>query len=751
MVTAPRISTSSIARWAAVHPWWTLTLWLGGLLISGALILALLPSATTTDQGFTFDPESKIARDLLEERMTGPAEVQEIAVIRSERFTVDDAEYERHVTQLTQAWQDLGPAVIRFESGRPSIATYYLTGNEAFVSPDRHTTIVPITMAGGLDEANANIDSVLEVANTVGSTDSFSTHVAGPASIGHDFQTVAEEDLRRGETIGVLVALVILLLVFRAVGAAWIPIVLAFVSIGVATAAVAVIGQAYQLSFFVTNMITMIGLAVGIDYTLFIIARYREERSEGLDKISAIARAGATAGKAVTFSGITVVLALIGMIIVPTTVFFSLGLGAVLVVIVAVLASTTVLPAILSLMGDRVDAWQIRLPARRSRAGANGVAGFWNRVTYVVMRHPWPALILTGGLLIAASMPYFNINTGAAGVSTLPENFQSKRAFDVLKSEFPNALGGLASADIVIDGKADSPEVRVAVGRLKEMLAEDPVFGDAEYQVNEPGDLGLLKAVIKADGASKLATEKVRFLRDELIPAAGFPTQVYVGGQTALNVDFFEVADTWTPIVIAFVLSLSFILLTIVFRSVVVPIKAIVLNLLSVGTAYGLLVLVLQEGFLIDLFGFRQVETVEAWLPVFLFSILFGLSMDYEVFLLSRIRERYDQTGINSESVAFGVRSTAGIITGAALIMVVVFAGFAMGELTMFQQLGFGLGVAILVDATVIRAILVPATMRLLGDRNWYLPKALAWLPDVRIEAGDRRAAPSGAQDGKGS
>jgi RND superfamily putative drug exporter len=259
---------------------------------------------------------------------------------------------------------------------------------------------------------------------------------------------------------------------------------------------------------------------------------------------------------------------------------------------------------------------------------------------------------------------------------------------------------------------------------------------------------------LKVGATTDAAAEGIRDLRRRDIPAAGIPAEVFVGGDTAFNVDFFNLTDTWQPIVFAFVLALSFVLLTIVFRSVVVPVKAIILNLLSVGAAYGLLVLVFQRGFAADILGFQKVEVIEAWIPLFLFSVLFGLSMDYEVFLLSRIRERYDQTRNNEESVAFGLRSTASIITGAALIMVAVFAGFALGDLVMFQQLGFGLGVAVFVDATVIRSILVPSTMKMLGSFNWYLPRFLHWLPDFRAEVPDAHAqrpagAPAGGAAGK--
>lgn len=742
------LSTERIARSSASHPWRTVLIWAAATVVAVVLIGTLFSSATTTDSDFTFEPPSKKALRLLED-WRGPVQIREVAVIRSDSLTVDDPAYKAHVEGFTDALVRLGPEVIRFEDERPQITNYYMTGIEAFVSTDRRTTVMPFTMAGDFDQANESIEDVLDAAVEAERTSGVETILAGPASISTDFRKAALD--RSGEMIGIGAAIIILLFVFRAAGAAWIPIVMAVVSIILAVAAASVIGQFFKLSFFVATMISMIGLAVGIDYSLFTIARYREERAGGREKIDAIARSGATATRAVLFSGLTVVFALLGMVIVPTTVFLSLGLGAILVVIIAVLASMTLLPAILSLMGDRVDALKIPFIGGTTRPVDDVGSGFWVTVTHIVMRNPWPALIIVGGLLIAATIPYFQINTGSSGISTLPDTFRAKRAFEILEADFPGMLGGVSFADIVIEGAADSPEVRAGIERLRESLDGDPVFGATAYEASEAGDVGLLSAVMTIDGFSGEATDAVRNLRENLIPDANIPASVYVGGGTAQNLDFVELADRWTPIVIVFVLSLSFVLLTVVFRSLVVPIKAIILNLLSVGAAYGLLVLVIQKGFLIDLFGFKQVESIEAWLPVFLFSILFGLSMDYEVFLLSRIRERYDQTGMNTDSVAFGLRTTAGLITGAALIMVAVFGGFAMGELTMFQQMGFGLGVAILVDATIIRSILVPATMKLLGDWNWYLPGFLSWLPDVRVEVTEIRPAPAGAQENEKS
>ena len=350
------------------------------------------------------------------------------------------------------------------------------------------------------------------------------------------------------------------------------------------------------------------------------------------------------------------------------------------------------------------------------------------------MRRPVVSLILGGGLLIAAAVPYVTINTSTSGVSTFPADLRMTKGFVALQEEFGASLS--SPAQVVIDGQIDGEAVQTALATLRADVAADDGFGLPSLDVNDAGDFAVLNVPVAGDPESEPSREAVARLRDEYVPAAfaSAGVAVLVGGQTAEDLDFVDLTNRYQPIVIALVLALSFVLLTLVFRSIVVPLKAIVLNLLSVGAAYGLLVLVFQHGVGANLFGFEETDGLQPWLPLFLFTILFGLSMDYHVFLLSRIRERYDETGDNTESVAFGVRSTAGLITGAALIMVAVFGGFAAGDLVQLQQMGFGLAVAVLIDATIVRTVLVPASMKLLGDRNWYLPSFLEWLPDLRVE-----------------
>jgi RND superfamily putative drug exporter len=418
---------------------------------------------------------------------------------------------------------------------------------------------------------------------------------------------------------------------------------------------------------------------------------------------------------------------MVGLLLVQSTIMRSLAAGAILVGIVSVVAALTLLPAVLSLLGDKVN--RLRLPyfGRRRRESP-----MWSAIVRKVQARPVVSLVLAVAVLLAAAAPTLTLKIGAAGIATLPDRLTSKQGYLALERSFPAA--GADPAEIVVP--AGSPEAQAAVGRLTERLAQDPDFGTPAVERSSDGAAVLVRVPVAADAVSDRALDAVERLRAEYVPAAfaGTGLEPLVTGTTAENIDYFDVMRSWLPIVFVFVLGLSFVLLTAAFRSIVVAATAIGLNLLSVGAAYGLTVAVFQHGVGADLLGFQQADTIEAWVPLFLFAVLFGLSMDYQVFLLSRIRERFAATGDTSEAIAFGIGSTARIITGAALIIVAVFAGFAAGDLVMFQQMGFGVAVALLIDATIVRSVLVPAVMQLLGERNWYLPRWLDWIPHVEVE-----------------
>ena len=730
------LSTAGLARASARHPWRTLTLWLAIIIVAGVLA-ARMGGALNSSSDFTNTPDSKRAEQLLKARMTGGQPLTETIVVQSQRATVDDPAF-RTVVDQTLARLLAMPDVVA------STTSYYQAtaagdpAAAAMVSMDRRTTIIPATLVGTYDDlANRGAGYLAAAVGAAGN--GFAVYSVGDLSLSEVYGKIADDDLSKDLAVGLPSALVVLVVVFGALVAAGLPILLGLVSIFVATGLTAVVARVIAMSDEVQIMITMIGLAVGIDYALFVIERYREERRHGLAKQDAIARAGGTAGKAVFFSGGAVILALMGMFLIPVGVFHSLAVGAILAVLVAVLATQTFVPALLGLLGDKID-W----PRRRKEPVATGASqpghdigmihrGFWGLVTRAVMARPILALLLAATILVGAGLPVIGLSTGQSGIESLPES-SVKAGYEILAREF--YAGEIDPVRIVVDTKAADPRLKTSVANLNAALANDSLYGPATVATNDARDLTLVSVPMTVDPNEPAAYDAIAHLRASIVPAAFGPLadQVYVGGASAEAADFNTVLRTYTPLVFAFVLGMSFLLLMIAFRSIVVPALAILLNLLSVAAAYGLLVLVFQKGVGAQSLGLIQTENITAWLPVFLFCVLFGLSMDYHVFLLSRIREHFDRTGRNDESVAFGLRATAKIITGAALIMVAVFGAFASGRMVEIQQMGFGLAAAVLIDATVVRSILVPASMKLLGNRNWYLPRWLRWLPDPRIE-----------------
>ena len=744
--------TEWLARFSARKPYWVLGVWLVLLLVGGALavdgeiapgepLVDVIDSATTTELSLSASAESSRAEALLEERLRGPQQLRELVIVQSETLTVQDPAFRAKVEKVYADASALGGGVLT-----PGPNFYNATDilvRQGLVSLDGRTTIMPMDMTGDYEEAVDNVEQLLEVVEHADEEDDFRVLLIGDASVAHEQNELSEQDLRQGERVGIPVALIILLVLFGTVVAVIMPIGLAVVCIAVAMGITALIGQVFDLVFFVTLMIIMIGLAVGIDYSLLIISRFRDELGRGVEKADAIARAGATAGRTVLFSGLTVVIALCGILIVPFSFFQALGLGAILVVLVSLAGTLTILPASLAILGNGVNRWPVPFLGRRqSQATQSGEEGhgFWDRVTHAVMRYPVVSIIAVSVPMVVIILFYFfwpGIKTGLNGVDVFPEGAQTREAFFVIEEAFPFGFGAVNPTEIVIDGAIDSPAVQGAVGSLMTSLATHQGLTVVPFPtVNEARDLAMVTVLIPGEASSVEAVDVITRIRDEYIPSAfqGVDAEVLVGGTSAITADVFDIVDRYTIPVFAFVLGFSFVVLMLVFRSIVIPIKAVLMNLLSVGTAYGLMVLVFQRGIGADLLGFQKAEVIDVWIPLFLFSILFGLSMDYHVFLLSRIRERYDKVGDNAEAVAFGLRSTAGIITGAALIMVAVFGAFASGDTIINQQVGFGLAVAVILDATLVRSVLVPASMEVLGKRNWYLPSWLHWLPDLRVE-----------------
>lgn len=824
-----RINLESLARASSRHPWRVIVVWVLVVVAMGVASSAFLKSALTNDIAFTNHPESVRAQTAIEDRVTGKQRDTEFLIVKNPDLSVDDPAFEQYVRKVQQDVLALGDTVLAPppEGQQSSVVTVYDLRAAADAAPDAQTkaalaeqaaqlvskdgtgTLVPVPIVN--IEADT-IDALREVVSSE-QPDGFQLLLAGQGTLQDDSLHVAEEDLRKGETIGIAVALVVLVIVFGAIAAALLPIGIAMAAIPIALGLVGLISELFGVKFsvFTQNIASMIGLAVGIDYSLFIVARYREERIKGFDKLGSIEATGATASRAVFFSGLTVVFALMGMFILPTTIFRSMAAGAILVVLASLAATMTLLPALLGKIGDRVNApYLSRVPAALAFVGlvvASGViggvlaaigvpgglvalvsvvtffgglvmltrligrpgsrlerfrkddsrgfdpqGGFWDRFTRVIMGRPVVSLVAAVVVLGSLGMIYFSINKGTTqSAASLPDDVESKKAFLSLVNDF--GLGGQTQpVQLFVDAPVNDPATQQTIAALQQGIAQIPALSPkTTLQPALDGSAVVVDVIPTGDAFGQATFDAVKQLRDEVVPAATQKTgiEVLVGGQPAFFTDFLAVTDTYQPIVLAFVLGLSFLLMMMVFRSIVVPLKAVIMNLLSVGAAYGAIVLVFQHqsngvlnaihDFALKVcnalgFPFKEVAAIEAWLPLMLFSILFGLSMDYHVFLLSRIKEEYDKTGDNDEAVAYGLRTTAGIITGAAIIMVVVFTAFAAGRLVPLQQMGFGLAVAVFLDATVVRSILVPSTMKLLGDRNWYLPKWLEWLPNLKVE-----------------
>ena len=705
--------TERLARACAAHPRWTLALWGVAVVVAIALVGATnLMGRLTTQAHVIGSPQSERAIQEIEKAFP-----QVAAQLKGDVILV------RYPAQSLQAEEFEGKllsALHRLEKAG-QVSHVKVVG----LSRDQRSLLVSVLIAS--DAAAKQVEDALAKE----SHGPFSAVVTGYRSVNYDFGQQAQKDLEGGELgLGLPVALIILMLVFGAVVAGLVPLLMAILSIIVALGMVAIVSLEFTLSTFTINMLTGMGLALGIDYSLFVVSRYREERAHGLSKEDAIARTGATASRAVLFSGTTFIIALLGMFIVPTSIMRSLALGAILVGITSVAAALTLLPALLSMWGDGINRGRIPYVGRNVGRSDAAEGRFWHGIVTAVLRHPAIALTVSVTGLLALALPVFGMHIGANGITTLPDTTPSKQGYVAVQRAFPTDNPEPVRIVAVGGGAAAQRDMQ----KLGFRLAADPRFGPTK--LDRAGNTLLLVVPLRGDPVGKTQVAAVRNLRSHTIPSlfADSGAKVYVGGVTSENIDYFDAVSNPTPYVLIFVLSLSFILLTVAFRSIVVALVSVLLNLLSVGAAYGLLTLIFLDGHGAGLFGFKHTHAIDAWVPLFLFSVLFGLSMDYQVFLMSRIKERYDVSGSTREAVTWGVSSTARIITGAALIIVAVFAGFASGELVQFQQMGFGVAIALLLDATVIRSVVLPATLGLLDSRTWYLPRWLEWLPHADIE-----------------
>ena len=729
------LSPQSLAGSSARHPWRTLAAWV--LLLVAVTFLGNTFAGPTTGEGsgFTNDPDSQVGTELIEKHFGADTTSSETIVLHSESLTVDDPAF-RAVVDDTVAGLDAWQGDIASLTNYYDLADAGAPEAESLVSADRNSLIIPVAFNQD-DEAYEERGGEWIADAQAAATDDVQVYAVGDLS-SSVFGDIAEEDLSKEVSIGLPVAGLVLLVVFGALIAPILPLAIGIVSIAITTGFVLLLANVLVLDSTTLSLVSMIGLAVGIDYALFFFERFREERRGGAHKIDAIERAGGSAGKAVMFSGATVILALLGLMLLPINFFQAMGISAALVVVVAVAAAMTLLPAMVRLIGDWANAPRFGLMRKLKRQDRTGYSefetkigtGLWGHLASAVMRRPVAWLVASLAVLLLLAAPVLSMNIGSQESSSLPDT-DFTRGFTILADDF--SAGMDAPVRIVVSGDANDDE---AVQAFVTTLESDAAFGSVATETSPDGEITVVNAITRADPYSHEAEDVVKNLRDEVVPAAfgGQAGEVYIAGDTADTIDFDSALIDNLPVVFAFVLGLSFLLLLVAFRSILVPVTSILMNLLSVAAAYGAVVAVFQYGIGASLFGFTEVDTITNWFPVMLFSILFGLSMDYHVFLLSRVREHFDHTGDNDEAVRVGLQQTGRLITGAALIMVAVFGSFAGGRLVEMQQMGFGLAVAVLIDATLIRTILVPAVLKLLGRANWWFPRILHWLPDVRVE-----------------
>ncbi len=732
---------------------------LGWVAVVAAAMAACAAIPAETDVSGEVPGEAGAAQALYRERFgEEQAPAQEIVVFSSLSRTVDDPVYretvENLMTQLTALrWTETqvrgGTTVVSSERIVSGTLTYYDVGvpREAspFVAPSGggDVSFALVDLQDDPFVAKEHIQPVLDTVKTAeASADGFTIESGGGASVYKQVDTIIQQDLALALVLNLCVTMVILLLVFRAPLAAVIPLALALAAVVTATGILNLISKIRPVALVSSEMVLLMGLATGIDYALFVISRFRSERRQGRSKDEALRVATGTSGKAVVFAGCTVVLAVGGMFLVGDPTFTSIGLACIVVVLLAVIMSVSLLPALLAMLADQID--RFSLPFLGSGGDGGGVWGF---ITDHVLARPVVLATVTLIALLAAAWPLTTINLGFNGAKGLPDAVEAKKALITLQNKF--TLGLFSPAAVIIDAGKDknvySQDIQSRVQQMEEGVQAETVSTDnpdAPYgapiqtSIDDAGDAEVIRIPLNADLGEQKAIDAVNHLRKDIVPAAfgGSSAKAYVGGDTAANIDFRSNILFRTPFVFAFVLGLAFLILLLAFRSIVIAIKAIILNLLSVGAAYGLLVLVFQKGWLLEgVLGFKATGIIESWLPLALFAILFGLSMDYHMFVLSRIKEAHEHGASSDESVSVGVKATAGTITSAAIVMVAVAMIFAFTRYIAVKQFGFGLAVAILIDATVIRSILLPASMKLLGDWNWYLPRWLEWLPRVRM------------------
>jgi anti-anti-sigma factor len=713
------------AHWSAHHRKKAILGWLAFVVV-GMFLIANVGIETIAEEDLgngDSKKEAQIVADGFPDRAS-----EEVLVQGRDRVTARDPRFAEGV-------RDIERSLARFKTVR-DVQSPLDPGNDSQISENGRSALVTFDLLGDEDQLDTRIEPVLAAMRRVQADHpELRVEEFGGASAGKALSENFEDDLRKAETLSLPITLVILVLAFGSLVAAGIPLLLAFSAVIATLGLVGLVSQVVPFDESISSVVLLIGLAVGVDYSLFYLRREREERCTGCPEEKALLTAAATSGRAVLVSGCTVMIAMAGMYFTGDPTFISFGTGTILVVAVAMLGSLTVLPAVLSKLGDRVE--KGRVPFLKGlRAEDRGEGGVWSAIVDRVLRRPVISAVLAGGVLIVLAIPAFSMHTVSTGIQGIPKDLPIMQTYDRIQAAFP---GDPLAAEVAVTAPdVNSPEMRTAITRMRIRAISTGGYREpVTIVINPQRTVASISMPIAGNGTDETSDAALATLRDEVIPATigrAPGAEAFVGGMTAQSVDFNDLVKARAPLVFVFVLGLAFLLLMVTFRSIVIPIKAIVLNLLSVGAAYGVLVWVFQYGNLESLLGFESIEGITSWLPLFLFVLLFGLSMDYHVFILSRVRESFDKGMSTEAAVSHGIKSTAGVVTSAAIVMVGVFGVFATLSALDFKMMGVGLAVAVLIDATIIRAVLLPASMKLLGDWNWYLPRRLEWLPKVAQE-----------------
>ncbi|MGZ4354867.1 MAG: MMPL family transporter [Gaiellaceae bacterium] len=713
-----------MGRWSASH-WKTATFGWLALVVAAVFVGGHVGTKNLDPQKSGSGESGRVDRISADEFKRNK---QEMILIQSRTEVATDPAFVHTIQDATRTLAKL-PIVVNVHS--PLVGAY-----ENQISSDRHSALVQFELneTDTTKAEKAVVPVEAAVAKLAARHPSLRVEQFGDASAKKALDAVFKHDLEKAGELSVPITLAILVAAFGALVAAGIPLLLALTAVFLTMGLVALPSHWIPLDQNVSAVILLVGLAVGVDYSMFYLKREREERAAGRSPEAALEAAAATSGRAVIVSGLTVMIAMAGMFFAGDATFKGFGLATILVVASAVLGSVTVLPALLSRLGDKVDKGRVPFVGRLTK-GREG--RFWNTVLDAVLKRPLVSLVVAAGLLLALAAPALNLHTTTPGAEAMSKSIPIIATYDRIQKAFP---GDVIAANVLVKAQnVRTPKVQAAIASLeKQALATGRVHQPVDESINRAGTVEVVSLPIDGNGTNAASVAALNTLRQTVIPAtigkvASIETYG-VSGQTAISKDFNDQMKSAVPIVFGFVLLLAFVLLLLTFRSVVIATKAIVLNLLSVAATFGAMTLIFQHGWGKGLLGFDYTGGIMAFLPIFMFVILFGLSMDYHVFILSRIREAYDRGMSSEEAVTHGIKSTAGVVTSAAIVMVAVFSIFGTISVIMLKQFGVGLAIAVFLDATIVRAVLLPSAMKLLGDWNWYLPRWLEWLPRLEHE-----------------